>query len=63
MGTLAGLVDEAVFNVQGFGGKVLRKLGGLGLVLIEHAEHVEGGDIHELGTGTEDDTYFKGAWR
>lgn len=63
VGTLARLVDEAVFNVQGFGSQVLGKLGSLDPVLVKHSQHVERSNIHELGSGTKKNTYFEGAGR
>lgn len=58
MGTLARLVDEVVFNFQSIGSNMLGI--GLSIKLVNHAQHIERGNIHELGSGTEENANFEG---
>ena len=58
MRTLARLVDEVVFNVQSIDSNMLGI--GLSIELVDHAQHIERGNIHELGSGTEENANLEG---
>lgn len=61
VGAFAFFVDEVVFDITALGDDRFGEAAGGEVVFLEHAEHVDGGDVEELGAGgEEEDTYLYG---